>query len=81
MATEAVTDINPVHHGCPDGFSLVVKRARQKEKYLPSGRRALRLALLRFEHQQRFAPVCGRFGQINRLTELFDGDRLPLGHP
>ena len=36
--------------------------------------------LLWFEYQQRFAPVCGGFGQIDGLAELFDGDRLPLGH-
>jgi hypothetical protein len=32
------------------------------------------------EHQQRFAPACGSFGQIDGFAELFDGDRLALRH-
>jgi hypothetical protein len=34
------------------------------------------VCLLPFEHQQRFAPMCGGFGQIDGFAELFDGDRL-----
>jgi hypothetical protein len=30
--------------------------------------------LLRFEYEQRFAPVCGSFGQMDGFAELFDGD-------
>jgi hypothetical protein len=76
----AVSPVNPL------GSPIVLQRishsqAGHRRSSLRSSARVCRTCLLLgFEHQQRFARVCGSFGQIDGFAELFEGDRLTLGH-